>query len=388
MVLFEEAQFFQKAHFKNAEFSGEADFRYANFSWNGNFYGAQFSGKADFYGAEFYARNEKLDDAIDGSVTPVTQISVKFSAKKFWEGMKIIVGTNDNNGSGFEITAIDFETKTLTISPEVKDTQADDALVRGWIPQAELSTSNFSNTKFSEIANFGQAQFGGEVHFTGAEFFKHAYFNGFRFRRKVTFREVKFYKKVEFQNIIADEDINNLSFEFTYFFSEKGLFDFIKNNKKEFKRSKKTKLEFLPDNFKLILGEDVAARDPITTRKVRDDMFLLKFKEEHRCGFKFWWLFADCGRSFWRWATWCFGVACFFGFVFWGMGTENFQIPKGHSPFAYFYYSIVTFTTLGFGDIVPMTLFGRILVTFEVILGYIGLGGLISIFANKLARRS
>lgn len=53
------------------------------------------------------------------------------------------------------------------------------------------------------------------------------------------------------------------------------------------------------------------------------------------------------------------------------------------------YYSVVTFTTLGFGDIVPIGHFwARFFVVLEVILGYIMLGGLISIFANKLARRS
>ncbi|MCH8291504.1 ion transporter [Candidatus Poribacteria bacterium] len=52
------------------------------------------------------------------------------------------------------------------------------------------------------------------------------------------------------------------------------------------------------------------------------------------------------------------------------------------------YYSVVTFTTLGFGDIVPKTAWARFFVTFEVILGYVMLGGLIGIFANKLARRS
>jgi hypothetical protein len=52
------------------------------------------------------------------------------------------------------------------------------------------------------------------------------------------------------------------------------------------------------------------------------------------------------------------------------------------------YYSAVTFTTLGFGDIVPKIPILQIIVMLEVILGYIMLGGLISILANKLARRS
>jgi hypothetical protein len=52
------------------------------------------------------------------------------------------------------------------------------------------------------------------------------------------------------------------------------------------------------------------------------------------------------------------------------------------------YYSIVTFTTLGFGDIYPKPCWLQFWVALEVILGYIMLGGLISILANKLARRS
>jgi hypothetical protein len=52
------------------------------------------------------------------------------------------------------------------------------------------------------------------------------------------------------------------------------------------------------------------------------------------------------------------------------------------------YFSLVTFTTLGFGDVTPITVAARRWVMLEVIIGYIMLGGLISIFASKLARRS
>jgi hypothetical protein len=51
-------------------------------------------------------------------------------------------------------------------------------------------------------------------------------------------------------------------------------------------------------------------------------------------------------------------------------------------------YFIVTFTTLGFGDIIPGPGWPQFWVALEVIMGYIMLGGLISILANKLARRS
>ena len=53
-----------------------------------------------------------------------------------------------------------------------------------------------------------------------------------------------------------------------------------------------------------------------------------------------------------------------------------------------FYYSIVTHTTLGFGDVTPKTLTGQVFVTIKVVFGYVTLGLLISILANRVARRS
>lgn len=65
------------------------------------------------------------------------------------------------------------------------------------------------------------------------------------------------------------------------------------------------------------------------------------------------------------------------------------KLPTSYeSWFSPYYFSIVTFTTLGFGDVTPLNMAGEFWVTAEVILGYVMLGGLISIFANKLARRS
>ncbi len=88
-------------------------------------------------------------------------------------------------------------------------------------------------------------------------------------------------------------------------------------------------------------------------------------------------------------------IALWFGAFFWllnldigfGKSFETAQL-SGDSFLTMLYYSVVTFTTLGFGDVIPKTSFAAMMVMFEVILGYIMLGGLISIFANKLARRS
>ena len=191
----------------------------------------------------------------------------------------------------------------------------------------------------------------------------------------------------------------------TYFYNVTHLIEIIEENKKKFKRPDKTRI--LSKNIGIILGEKATARYPIAAREIKDDRFLMRFKKRHGFLFWLWWLFANCGRSFLRWAIWCFIFAFIFGFIFsditvpdwlplWTQDILTSMNPKieispiYRSPTWYtpFYFSIVTFTTLGFGDVTPLNLWGEIWLTLEVILGYVMLGGLISILANKLARRS
>jgi len=107
-----------------------------------------------------------------------------------------------------------------------------------------------------------------------------------------------------------------------------------------------------------------------------------------------WWVLSDYGRSIWRWAGWSVFFSFLFSVLFFCMGEEHFSIDPAIISgwaggwFKYAYYSVVTFTTLGFGDITPKTTLGMAYVMFEVVIGYVMLGGLISILANKLARRN
>ncbi len=59
---------------------------------------------------------------------------------------------------------------------------------------------------------------------------------------------------------------------------------------------------------------------------------------------------------------------------------ENYTASSG--IFDYFYFSIVTFTTLGYGDIVPITIAEKLVVGVEVLLGFTMLG----IFINLIKR--
>jgi uncharacterized protein YjbI with pentapeptide repeats len=123
-------------------------------------------------------------------------------------------------------------------------------------------------------------------------------------------------------------------------------------------------------------------------REISDQNFLYEFRSYSRLSallYYPWWLTCDCGRSMLRWCFWIGVQSLFFAWLFTFVGIDygNYQTPL--SPF---YFSVVTLTTLGFGDVVPTTLGAQLVVITEVTMGYIMLGGLLSIFSNKLARRA
>lgn len=130
---------------------------------------------------------------------------------------------------------------------------------------------------------------------------------------------------------------------------------------------------------------------PRFKRFAQDQDFLEEFRSVwwRRPIYWLWLIFADCGRSLWPWLCWSIAMAIGFGVKFYSMGESAFCIKNlDYSLSSMIYYSVVTFTTLGFGDITPQSHEAARWVMAEVITGYIMLGGLISIFATKLARRS
>ncbi|HEY3916751.1 MAG TPA: pentapeptide repeat-containing protein [Stellaceae bacterium] len=108
--------------------------------------------------------------------------------------------------------------------------------------------------------------------------------------------------------------------------------------------------------------------------------------------FKVWGLF-DYGRSILR----VFLVAALLIFFF---GTIYYLVPDmlvlpscGQDKicpagFTAYYFSITTYMTLGFGDVYPRTHLGEAVAACEVILGYLTLGLLVAVLAEKAARRS
>ncbi len=104
------------------------------------------------------------------------------------------------------------------------------------------------------------------------------------------------------------------------------------------------------------------------------------------------WGLIDYGRSLGRPFLYAALLSFAFGLVYladmrlgWGLIDYSDSSQDLLTPF---YFSIETYTTLGFGEITPMHWLGELLVMLEVVLGYTTLGLLLSILANRVARRA
>lgn len=119
-----------------------------------------------------------------------------------------------------------------------------------------------------------------------------------------------------------------------------------------------------------------------------DENYLFEFRARdraHHAIYAVWKLTSDCGRSFSRWLGLIGAVTILFGLLYGAVAIDYGDHSTWLSPY---YFSLVTLTTLGYGDALPTTVPAQAVVMVEVVLGYIFLGGLICILANKLARRA
>ena len=143
---------------------------------------------------------------------------------------------------------------------------------------------------------------------------------------------------------------------------------------------------------------NMAHGNALFKRYAQDQAYVEEYKINRPLRYRLWKYSSNCGRSLLLWIFWCVFIAVGFSLVFHFHldGSESFMLTElakepGYDPRDWapmLYYSVVTFTTLGFGDIVPRTQEAAWWIMAEVVMGYFMLGGLITILATKLARRS
>jgi len=91
------------------------------------------------------------------------------------------------------------------------------------------------------------------------------------------------------------------------------------------------------------------------------------------------------GNSFGRWGLTGVFFIIIFGLLYWVSDlNHSMVIDHGGQFYNYFYYSVVTFTTLGFGDIIPISGLQKFFTGIEVFLGYVQLGLFLTLIQKKL----
>ena len=124
-------------------------------------------------------------------------------------------------------------------------------------------------------------------------------------------------------------------------------------------------------------------------RHVVDENYLKEFRDASALNlviYRIWSTTSDCGRSLKRWFIWILAIVVLFS-IFYAICWEGMAGSPEFTLLAPFYCSVVTITTLGYGDLVPLSNAARVVAMCEVFVGYVMLGGLLSIFNNKMARR-
>ena len=126
----------------------------------------------------------------------------------------------------------------------------------------------------------------------------------------------------------------------------------------------------------------------LVRRYISDENYLYEFQASstlHRAIYLIWKATSDCGRSLFQWFVWLTGLTLIFAAVYTQVDIDFGDHATAFSPV---YFSFITLTTVGYGDVAPASLIAQIFVTLQAITGYMGLGGLLSILGNKMARRA
>ncbi len=89
--------------------------------------GITFSGN---FMRQIRSGTDKLASAASAETTTITVDN----ARKFMVGSIIQIGDDNNSGSGYEVTDVDYETNILTFTPGLVTAQAVDAIVKGYLP--------------------------------------------------------------------------------------------------------------------------------------------------------------------------------------------------------------------------------------------------------------
>jgi hypothetical protein len=351
------------ANFGYASFEGNSDFGYASFDSGANFGSASFDGYADFGYASFdgysyfgyasFEGNSNFRDADFGGDTGFEFAS--FSDDANFEN------TDFGGYANFEVTSFSG---------------------RAYFTYANFSDdADFKSASFSEGVNFWHATFGDDAYFWHVHFCGNTYFDSASFGGDAEFTSAEF-DEVDFSNtafsqmfLLHDADFKRIKVSWS---SLKDLHSFdgltyikLIKNFREMEQFKDA------DDAYYQYRRQSQANKEWSFSKL-SDIFM--------------WLSCGYGVKPWRTAAWAVAIVLIFTpFYFWRGGIkrlkENNEDEKQDvSLYDAFYFSMTTFTTLGYGDLYPADRYRMAAVVIEGLVGWLILALFLVTLANVMIR--
>ena len=366
-VIFERVEFFGESVFTNAKFEGDVIFSNATFSAGTTFLNSKFSGKADFSEA-------------------------KFSREADFRGIICIEHTY-------------FSRSTF------------------------LQEANFEFSKFLGPADFVQVKFDKAAKFRNSEFSDIAFFNYTRVRSKANFEGARFLRAIYFQQIelgtvqLANTNIESVNLTNVEWASNyKNTYEKSAEKRKIHKHVKKfDRLEIMQiykiaeqvyrkvktsyhrtGNYDLA-GEFYYREMECKRKQIRFQDTNILGKLFRRVGYNFLRFFCGYGEKPWRVIGFSLLLTLVLAGVFMFAGINDsdgnplvkYQLSFKSSNWSWklvtdymtcFYYSVITFTTLGYGDVRPCVGAARYISMFEAFFGAFSLAVFVLTFGRKMMR--
>lgn len=391
---FEGAKFEEKTSFSDSNFHIHVSFQNAVFEKESSFNNVKFQEDADFSGVKTrFAEKASFDTA-------------RFSNRAQFNSANFR-GESSFNGADFSGYA-DFNS----------------VIFRG--------ISSFNSAKFLGVADYDFASFRETASFDSAVFTERASFANASVNQPASFANIDF-KENTVLNGLWNEVILRMASVLLRFAFPVFLFAFMILSQIEREKQRRNgypEMEFsrFANSYtrsREVINAWLTARqakvtdfynlstytvmdsssNPYLRRYIEDEQWLKSWRNRggwwKKFLFFFWEASSHCGRSFSLWLVWAvalvLGFAILYNFVFGPNETITLTIAKSLEArnlptkpdfWAYIYFSVVTFTTLGFGDIVPLTGWARFAVWTEVAFGYYMLGVFLTIITNRFARQS
>jgi len=309
-----------------------------------------------------------------------------------------------------------------------------------------LGKTGFGGASFGGYANFGYADFGGDADFGYASFGGYANFRYADFGGDATFWYTDFGGDADFRyaSFDGDTDFRYASFDGdTYFpyasfggdvdfwsasfdgdadfgsasFSGYTIFSSTKFNKVLFSNTKFTKVSLHDADFESMYVDWVPLKEvlgfygPAYIKLIKNFREMEQFKDADdatyqyrrqsqankewsfsKLGDIFIWLSCGYGVKPWRAAAWAVAIVLIFTpFYFWRGGIKrlkenNEDEKQDASLYDAFYFSMTTFTTLGYGDLYPADRYRMAAVVIEGLVGWLILALFLVTLANVMIR--